>query len=163
MKKIPLTRGMVALVDDNDFEWLSQWKWYAVFSKGTYYAVRSHRNANGKRTSIKMHRQILDITDSSIQVDHKNLKSLDNQRDNLRACTAVENCRNRSVRIGTSQFKGVCWKKKHNQWVVRIRVNGRLIHLGYFKNEIEAARVYDSMAIKLFGEFAATNQSMGLL
>ena len=91
MKEIPLTKGMVALVDDCDFEFLNQWKWCASKSMGKFYAIR---NTSGiEHNTIKMHRVILSrMTDENfVYVDHANGFSLDNQRANLRPATNGQN------------------------------------------------------------------------
>jgi hypothetical protein len=96
MKEIQLTQGKVALVDDEDYEYLNQWKWCARKGKlGTFYAKRTVRNniTNTYKT-IYMHRIILNITNRFIYVDHENHDGLDNQKSNIKACTPKENANN---------------------------------------------------------------------
>ncbi len=148
MKKITLTQGKFALVDDSDFEWLNQWKWYCQKDKNRFYVRRSV----GKKC-ILMHRLIMG---SPKEVDHRNGNGLDNQRKNLRACLNVENHFNKSKhKIGQSKFKGV--GKPNKKYRARIRFKGKFIHLGYFNLEKEAAKAYDIAAIKYFGDFAHLN------
>lgn len=140
------------MVDDEDFEYLSQWKWYAAKEKHTWYA-KTNIVRNGKRTTDKMHRLIFDAN----EIDHKDGNGLNNQRDNLRACNGTQNNWNMRARKGSSQYKGVCWNKNANKWKSRIKAYGKETHIGYFDCEVEAAKAYDEMAIAVFGEFANTN------
>jgi hypothetical protein len=106
-----------------------------------------------------MHRFILGITNPKIKVDHRNRYELDNRRTNLRIPTNSQNganankCRHRT----SSRFKGVSWHKRLRKWCAHIGVNRGLIHLGYFTNELDAARSYDAAAREHFGEFAKFN------
>ena len=150
MRLIPLTQGQFAIVDDDDFETLSQWKWQAYWHERTqsFYATR--------RLSVKMHRQIMNCTPEE-QIDHINHNTLDNRRGNLRKCTATQNSINRRKRIG---YKGV--SSVRNKWratIGSVRKNERR-HLGYFPTAEEAARAYDSAATEMYGEFALLNFSL---
>ena len=153
-KKIPLTRGLYALVDDEDYPYLSQFKWRASSSG---YAVRSKRIGNGKKKTIFMHREILGVADSGIDVDHINMVKADNRRCNLRPCTRGENQRNRVARGGTSKYKGVYWHKRYRRWVAKICHDGRYHFLGYYNTQEEAAAIYDKHCEFLHGEFANIN------
>ena len=160
MKTIPLTQGKVALVDDEDFERLSKYKWCALNCHGFYYAVRSERITNGrygKTRHFKMHREILGLTDPKIHVDHKNHNGLDNRQENMRACTCSQNQMNqRTMRSKKhSPYKGVCFF--HGKWRAAIKIKGKTTHLGTFPSEISAAWAYNEAAIKYFGEFAHVN------
>ena len=155
MKEIELSQGKVALVDDEDYEYLNQWKWCALKSHNVYYAVRTVRHDNMQTTQC-MHRLILNCP-SGMKDDHRNGDGLDNRRDNLRICTNAENIHNSRVqsRNKSSRFKGVHLHKA--KWCSRIKVNGVKIHLGYFISEYAAADAYDLAAKKYFGEFARLN------
>lgn len=157
--ELALTKGQVATVDAEDYERLSKFKWYAAwhpFSK-TFYVQRATR-LDGHRTTISMHREILRITDPRIQVDHRDHNGLNNRRENLRVCSSAENNRNQRKRSGcSSRYKGVCWYRRDGLWKAYIRSDGRVVHLGYFSSEEDAARAYDAAARKAFGEFALTN------
>ena len=150
MKKIKLTQGKFALVDDVDYKWLNQWKWCAMYSYGNWYAMR------GKRPQIFMHRLILN-TPFGMDTDHINHNTLDNKHCNIRVCTHQQNSFNGKPRKGTSKYKGVSWFKRDKKWRAYIVLNNKQIHLGYFISEIEAARTYDKAAIKHFGVYAFLN------
>lgn len=96
MKLIPLTQGQFAVVDDSDYEWLNQWKWYANRNRYTYYAVRSD-HTNGIIKQILMHREIMN-TPNGMVVHHIDHNGLNNQRCNLKNCTESENQKNQRIR-----------------------------------------------------------------
>lgn len=163
MKEIPLTKGKVALVDDDDFEWLYQYSWcYSekVFGCKYGYALRGFKQ-NRKTKLVKMHREIMKAP-AGIQVDHIDGDKLNNQRSNLRLCTHGENCRNR-ISTGASGFKGVFWFAPDSRWRAMFKMNRKIKLVGYFKDARDAAIAYDEAITKAFGEFARTNKSMGLL
>lgn len=156
MKEIPLTQGKVALVDDEDFDYLNQWKWQAQKSRYTYYAQRAIK-LNNKRTKIMMHRLILNVH-NLLKTDHINMNGIDNRKENLRICTASENGRNsNSHKNSSSEFKGVHWHKGIKKYVALIRINCNRTHLGCFNSEVSAARAYNEAAKKYHGEFARLN------
>lgn len=156
MKEIKLTQGQVALVDDEDYEYLNQWKWCANRSIGGYYAVRTDKQkADQKRETICMHRLILNAP-KGLQVDHINHNTLDNTKQNLRICTNSQNQMNRSP-CGKSKYLGVTYYRNNTCLRASIKANNKSIHLGYFKTEEEAAHAYDEAAKKYFGEFANLN------
>lgn len=147
MREIPLSKGMVSLVDDEDFEVLSGFNWF-VTSWG--YAVR---NADGKQ--IRMHRQIMGVNDNRwLIVDHINMNPLDNRRANLRLCTQAQNLTNRPSVNNSSGFKGVTWSKQNKKWCAKIGHKGRSKNLGYYDTPEEAHEVYCLWADMLHGEFA---------
>jgi len=156
-KTIPLTQGKVALVDDQDYEWLNQWKWQYKPTPNTGYAVRSV-GPRHKQKRVYMHRIILNPP-SGKETDHINSNGLDNRRCNLRACTRSQNHMNRRKKAGcTSQFKGVAWNIYHQQWQASLMVDYKRQHLGLFENEQDAARAYNAAARERFGEFARLNE-----
>ena len=155
-KEIPLTRGQVAVVDDDDFDFLSQWSWQAerkiVLGTPVYYARRPQG-----RDAIYMHRAIMKLASTDPRkVDHINGNRLDNRKTNLRIATQKENCRNRAPR-GKSQYKGVSFHKHRGKWQAAITTDEGYRYLGLFHDEIEAARAYDAEARKCFGVFAWLN------
>lgn len=155
-KQIPLTRGKYAIVDDEDYEWLNQWKWFHGRYKHGEYAQRSVYK-DGKQTTQFMHRIILKTPDELL-TDHINRNGLDNRRANLRICTATQNGSNRLVpKHNTSGYKGVGWHKQRQRWRARATADGIEHFLGYFSDIEEAAHAYDRAAIKFHGEFATLN------
>jgi len=153
MRTIELTQGKVALVDDEDFHYLSQWTWHASKHGKKYYAENTSYRKNKSPKITLMHRLILEAK----QIDHIDGNSLNNQKENLRACNKSQNAANQISRRGTSKYKGVCWCKRNNKWLAKITVNYKCKHLGYFINEIDAASAYDHAALEYFGEFASLN------
>lgn len=154
-REIPLTQGLVAIVDDEDFAALSQFKWRARPAGMTAYAVRSEYPSN---KTIRMHRQIIGCDGS---VDHINGDGLDNRRCNLREATHQQNMRNRRKTPGcSSRHKGVYWMKSKQKWYARIKGNGANRGLGLFSNEDDAARAYNTAAKAEFGVFAKLNEGV---
>lgn len=159
MKKIPLTQGKFALVDDADYDELSRSKWHAVKAHKTFYACRAALNpATGIKTNKQsMHRQIL-MPKGNLVVDHINHNGLDNQRSNIRVCSHTENMRNREKNYSNkSGYKGTTWDKHHKKWKSFIHLGGKDKILGYYFCLIRAAKSYDEAASKYYGEFALTN------
>lgn len=149
---IPLTQGFFALVDGEDYEWLSQWKWHILKGRSTIYAVRK-----SYARKIYMHRQILKAK-AEEEVDHQSHYGLDNRKQNIRLCTNAQNQYNQRPQKGkSSQFKGVFWHKVNGNWMALIKYNGKSKYLGHYNNETDAAKAYDKAAKNLFGEFAHTN------
>lgn len=151
--EIPLTRGYVALVDAEDYDELSQFKWHASLNdRSGPYAVRGIV-AGGKRTKERMHRRLLP---TALAVDHVNGDPLDNRRSNLREATNAQNMRNRSGldAHNTSGYRGVHWRTDVQKWRAWIRVDGRGRHLGLFTSAVDAARAFDEAALEVFGDFA---------
>jgi len=157
-RRIPLTQGKYAIVDPKDFTRLNKHKWHANKAKNTYYAIRRVHVGYKKWKHIQMHREIL-RPPSHLFVDHINHNGLDNRNANLRTATAMQNSYNRIHfrKNPSSKYKGVSWNKHKNKWSVQIRYDGRSKFIGFFDNEIEAAKAYDKEAKKHQGEFAVLN------
>ena len=137
MKKIPLTKGQLALVDDEDYAWLMTWKWHANFISGLWYAASSGSN----KTKVTMHRLIL-CYPQGMEIDHIDHNGLNNQKTNLRVSNHRENMCNMR-RVGSSKYRGVSWHKGNKKWISRIGVCRKLFHLGYFDTEEEAMNKYE--------------------
>ena len=149
-------KNLVAIVDDEDYEYLNKFQWYAEKRFDRYYA-RRFTNSNGKIIRKYMHKDIIKTTKD---IDHINRNGLDNQKANLRICSRSENNMNRiKSKNKSSSYKGVCFNNKRfpSPWRTYINIHSKRIVLGYFKSEIEAAKVYDKKAKELFGEFAKLN------
>jgi hypothetical protein len=165
MNKIELTQGKFAIVDADDFDRVSQFKWcYNKNGKYPGYAERKQHIGmkDGKQIQkrISMHRFIMGVEDSKVHVDHMNHDTLDNRKSNLRLCTNAENGRNRKIQKGgSSKYKGVC-KRRNNRvkaFEASIKFNKKTINLGMFATELEAAIAYNKAALHYFGEFALLN------
>lgn len=154
MKRIPLTQGKFAIVDDNDFEWISKIKWYARKDRNNYYAENHKGN---RKSSTKMHRMIINAPEG-FSVDHINGDGLDNQRKNLRLCTTEENTRNRDKqKNNTTGYKGVTIHKKTGLYQAQTTHHKKHVSFGYFKTAKEAARAYDKNIRLLHKDFSKTN------
>jgi len=157
MKQIPLSQGKFALVDDEDYDFIMQWKW--SLHTGGYAVRRDHLGTiNGKEISkmIYMH-CVINNTAKGIKTDHRDSNGLNNQRYNLRDATSAQNVRYQRKTRGSSKYKGVHWCKNEKKWKAQICANGRF-SLGTYCSENEAALAYNNAAIKYHGEFALLNQ-----
>lgn len=155
MREIALTRGQVALVDDEDYDWLNRHSWHALLHKsGTFYAKRVVRMPNGKLATLWMARQILG--EPSGLVDHKNRNTLDNRRINLREATHLQNILNRGKQKPAchSQYRGVSRRLGTDEWRATARLGSKRHHLGYFADEETAAAAYRLTIETLHGDFA---------
>lgn len=179
MKTIPLTKGMgytkversspetlIALVDDEDFDYLNQWKWKACRTvDGNIYARRFERNKGQKNGKIfTMHRVILRLAEGIGKIDHWDMNGLNNQKGNLRTATDHQNGGNRDANSNnTSGYKGVTWCKCAKKWQAQIMVHREHKYLGLFEDPADAASEYDKAALVHFGGFARTNKQLGRL
>jgi len=129
MALIPLSQGKFALIDDQDFEYLNQWKW--TYDRG--YARR-----NDKKKKIYLHR-LINKTPLGFQTDHINKNKLDNRKCNLRTANHKVNSINRGLQLNNiSGYRGVYLKKGDKKWRAYINNNGKMIHLGYYLTIQEA-------------------------
>lgn len=151
MKKIQLTNSpKIVIVDDEDYQYLNQWKWRLGF----YDSIIRGTRKNGIYKLFILPRVIMN-TPKGMDTDHIDGNRLDNRKSNLRICTHVENTRNRRPR--TKHFKGISWHIRIKKWQARIRKDNKEFHLGYFDSDIEAAKAYNKVAPKYYGEFARLN------
>jgi hypothetical protein len=159
MKEIELIgkrgAGKVALVDDDDYEHLSRFKWYALKGWNTFYAFRNIKREDGKWRLLFMHREIVN-TPKGILTDHKDHNGLNNQKRNLRNCTNQENQYNQRARGCSSKYKGVSSLGRGKGWRATIK-KGETLHIGSYRTEQDAALAYNKKAVELFGEFANLN------
>lgn len=155
MKNIPLTQGKYAIVDDEDYEYLNQWKWHYDPSTRGYGYARSDIKG-------KMHRLILKAP-RGLEVDHINHNTLDNRKENLRLATSMQNQQNKTMqKNNTSGFRGVSWSQVMKRWLACIYKTEdgkqKRYDIGYFEYKIDAAKAYNKKAIELFGKFAYLNK-----
>lgn len=157
--EIQLSRGLVALIDDDDLDLVRDHSWHAAIRGRSTYAVRTIHLGHGTFVTVRMHRVILGLTpeDHLTTVDHIDGNGLDNRRANLRSATGYQNrCNRRPNQNSRTGLKGVCpWTK--DRFLAHIRVNGKRIHLGLFDDATDAAKAYDRAALAAFGEFARPN------
>ncbi len=151
MKEIKIF-NTVTIVDDEDFKFLSQWRWGF---DGRYAYRREQRDKVIKK--IYMHK-VINKTPHGFDTDHINGNKLDNRRENLRTATRNQNNANRPKKPNcSSKYRGVCWHKQRNKWKAEIKVNQIKTHLGVFTSEEAAAKAYDSAALAAFGVYATLN------
>ena len=156
MKEIHLPNGLITIVDDDDYDYLSLKKW----NSDHLNYVRRIERINGKRKAVFMHR-IINNTPDGFQTDHINNNPLDNRKENLRTVTGNQNKYNKSKykkRKTDSKYKGVIFDSKTQKYVAYIQKNKKRKSIGYYKTEEEAATAYNNYAILLFGEYANLNE-----
>ncbi len=157
-KIINLTQNQIAIIDDEDYESLNQYKWHAQKASNGFYAVRCVY-VNRKCIKLGMHRQVLPCLDNQ-EIDHKNRNTLDNRKSNLRIVTHAQNMKNRNKhKNNKSGIKGVYWDKRGKKWRSEIRVDGKKIHLGMFSDLMEAKTMRNNSEIKYFGEYSAISNN----
>jgi hypothetical protein len=162
MKEIQLTKGKIAFVDDADYEELNGYKWRLMpRPNGRFHVYRKKYIGAGKSVTIYLHQHLMGTYGTGIQVDHRDGDGLNNQRDNLRKATNQQNQFNRHTyahQNNSSKYKGVHLRKDTKKWSAQIKINQKVIRLGCFESETEAALAYNVKAKELFGEFACLNQ-----
>jgi hypothetical protein len=165
VRVIPLTKGLAAVVDADDYERLAKHKWYAQISaRGyTFYAARAFytNGREGDRFILLMHREVLRFSPGDGRMcDHTSRVGIDNRKTNLRETTpTLNNYNSRLRKTNTSGYRGVCWNKCLNLWVVQLHKDRKRIYDAYFPYEklIDAAKAYDKAAIKYYGSYAILN------
>jgi len=152
-KNIVLHNGEVTKVDDEDYEYLNQWKWGF---EGRYVYRREYKE--GKYKKIYLHRFLMN-TPKGLDTDHINGDKMDNRRSNLRIATRSQNNMNQKpqTRVTSSKYKGVWIDKRNGKWVAAIKIDRKAKHLGTFATEQDAAIAYNLAAQELFGDYARTN------
>lgn len=154
-----LTRGLCTTIDLSTFVWASGFSWYALSNgSGKFYAARD-KVIDGKKKTILLHREILNLGTGCLDGEHKDGDSLNNLASNLRPATRTQNHANR-IRLPDhkhSKFRGVSVNHTGKAWTAQISINNKKKHLGSFLSESAAARAYDAAATAQFGEFARLN------
>lgn len=169
MKDIVLKNGMKILLDDEDFEKFSGFNFHAFVHGNTSYARRGiydvdfyKKYKKSKTHKVFLHREILNIKDPKICIDHIDGNGLNNQKSNLRICTHSQNMWNRvKDKKGTSKFKGVSFRKNkrlNGVFVAAMGFKNKRWHIGHYDSEIEAALAYNVCASFAFREFAHLNK-----
>ena len=159
MKKIILFRGDTAIVDDDMYEHINSFPWHSCINscgKGndTFYAVRTFV-INGEEQHWFMHHLVLPKKEEFF-IDHINNDGLDNRLENLRYCTNSQNVANgRKIKNCSSKYKGVTWDKVAAKWRARLRINGKLVQIGMFSDELDAARAAKKLHIETYGQFSS--------
>ena len=153
LRAIKLTLGKYAIVSLEDYERLNQRRWRALRSPKCFYAVRSEK---GK--TRYMHNEVMPPLPGFV-VDHIDHNGLNNSQPNLQLATRSQNAYNRRKTSSkcTSKYKGVCFNKREGKWISSIKVEGKRIYLGYFDNQIDAAKAYDKAAKEYHKNFAVLN------
>jgi len=156
-RKIQLSKGKYAIVDNCDFDRIGHYKWYTKKAGHTCYAQRTEYK-NGRAKTVAMHREIMNAS-VGLLVDHINHNGLDNRRSNLRIVTPQQNSWNTRLgrNLGKSKYKGVAWNKNTRKWRANICIEKKPKYLGFFEDEKEAAKAYDRAAKKHRGEYAFLN------
>ena len=155
MKEIKLSRGLSALVDDDDFEKFGSMKWYAQTTpSGGVYAARTIWGP--PRKIILLHRAIMKVSDRHVKVDHENHNTMDCQKKNLRVSTNSQNMANRSGANSNSEsgIRGVGIDKRKGLWRARLMIHGVEKFLGYFSSQELAKKAVIEGREKHFVEFA---------
>lgn len=159
MKKIKLTQNQYALVDEEDFDFINQFRWQAIYKPNSNYfiATKADKRINGKQRHTYMHRLIMNAP-TGLDIDHINHDGLDNRKCNLRLCTKKENRMNIKKKESRWGYKGIDFRDSNkNKWIAQIKFNKKSIYIGCYPDKISAAKAYDEKAKELFGEFAHLN------
>jgi len=153
MKEIPLHNGMVAMVDDEDYPGLMEYRWYAVRMGNHTYAMRKA----GRNKTVLMHRQVMGAGPNDPDIDHADMNGLNNQKENLRFATKSENGANREKqRNNTSGYKDV--STAGDKWRAYCRVHGHQHQLGRWSTRELAAATVNVALDYFFGQFARLNE-----
>jgi len=157
-RRIRMAQPKYAKVDPADYKRLKKYDWIARKGTNCFYAQILEPNVITEKKMMHMHQVILEVPEGMV-VDHINHDTMDNRSANLRAATKVQNSYNRKKlsRQCSSKYKGVWWHKSSLKWQARVIFEKKRIHLGTFKNEIDAAKAYDEAAKKYHGQFACLN------
>ena len=137
------------IIDEGMFFDIIKYKWY-INNEGYIQGYIEGKN-------VILSRYIMNYT-GELLVDHINNNKLDNRKKNLRLVDSRKNAQNRTSRKGSSsQYVGVSWHKRIKKWGVSMKTKNKTLHLGYFTNEIEAAKARDKATFDHFGIFGNLN------
>lgn len=154
VRRLPLTNGCFTLVDADEFDRLMQFSWRR--DRDGYARSAMVTEPGQPARGVLLHRFIMGAKRGQI-MDHINRDRLDNRRSNLRFVTVQQNMHNRGASRGKSKYRGVAWSAAERKWVATIYADGENRHLGWYRWEEEAARVYDEAAREHYGEYAYQN------
>ena len=154
---IPVKHGLI-LLDPESYDLVKEYKWTSWQSspEKPIYAVGKK---SGTKKLVYLHRLLKGFPAGKV-VDHKNGNGLDNRLKNLRVCYSGQNNMNQKKTRGSSRFKGVSWSKTRDKWRAEIAIHRKTTVIGYFEDEVEAARAYNFQALKIHGEFAKINEGV---
>lgn len=147
---VPLSQGLVAVIDEADAEAVLRFKWSASFDgrRRTKPSALRATYVDGVRSTVTMHRQIMGLSKGDgLEVDHLDFDRLNNRRSNLLVVTGARNKQRQPARAGSSQFVGVTWDLQRGLWRAQIQVDGTVVNLGRFKTEREAADARDRFVV----------------
>ena len=157
MKRIPLSQGQFALVDDEDFERLNSVRWYACWAptSGSFYAQRNVWNRETKKAKIVLMHRVIANPPKGFVVDHESHDTLDNRKSNIRTCSRSNNSSNRkgAQKNSFTGIRGVIVDNRRGGFLARLTLNGKQKHLGHFHTKEDAAAAYAAANKKYFGEF----------
>lgn len=158
---IPLSQGKVATCDESDYHLVAFYNWHCWNDGKTFYVARSVTVSPHVYTEVLLHRHILSVDNSKIEVDHRDGNGLNNCRSNLRVCSKSQNLMNASLSVDSaSGYKGVNWHKHVGKWCARIEFSGKRVSLGYFDDKELAAKAYDKAVVEYHGDFGKRNEVM---
>lgn len=162
MREIPITKGYVAIVDDADYGWLTEYKWQALVNVKRnvthVYAIRSVKTARG-RGVLMMHRAILPPPPGML-IDHINFSGLDNRRENLRVCTPSQNTARKRLVNNSYGLRGIEYRGGPRPWHGIVIKDGQRHYTDYVATPAEAVTARDALMIQLHGEFAITQAEL---
>jgi len=154
-----MAQPQYAKVDPADYKRLRKYEWFTKKGGKSFYSRRHAASGEkGKRQLTYMHQDVIEVP-AGMVIDHINHDGMDNRSANVRAATYSQNMYHRRKCSGAkhSKYKGIQWDKTHRKWRASITFEKKVMHLGYFQNEIDAARAYDRAARQYHGEFASLN------
>ena len=157
-KVIKLSKGKATLVDDEDFNWLSRWRWH-FNSNGYAQRVFRIKQQDNKVGHVYLHHEVIGKPNGNLRIDHINRNKLDNRKSNLRFASDRNNSHNTMARTSNKlKIKGVYWDRVKQRYCTQITVNYKRIHIGSYKVLDDAIIAYNSKALKYFGAFAYLNK-----